>query len=118
MTTRYANGRGFEYATRDRLADDGYEVVRAAGSKGSTKIDLVAFKSRQILFVQCKRDGKLSIVERTTLLRVASLLPGVALPVLAYKPSARGGVAFAVLTGAGPQDRRVWTPDGLEGVSA
>lgn len=112
---RYAGGVDFERAARDRLRDDGYEVVRSAGSKGSHKIDLVAIKHGHVLFVQCKRNGTLPPAERTTLLRMASLLPTVALPILAYKPGPRGGVAFAVLTGPGPQDRRAWHPDFAEG---
>ncbi len=111
MATHYANGRTFEYATRDRLAADGYDVLRSAGSKGAHKIDICAVKTGQILFVQCKRSGQLPPAERVALLRMASLLPGIALPLLAYKPSARGGVAFAVLTGPGPKDRQAWTPD-------
>ena len=108
---RYAGGADFERQTRDVLIEDGYDVVRSAGSKGSHKIDLVAFKAGHVLFVQCKRNGTLPPAERVALLRMAGLLPGVALPVLAYKPSARGGVAFAALTGPGPRDRRAWTPD-------
>lgn len=106
---QYKLGAAFERATSHRLGEDGYELVRSAGSK--TKVDLVAVKTGHVLFVQCKRNGKLPPAERVALLRLASLLPGVALPLLAYKPSARGGVAFAVLTGPGPRDRRAWTPD-------
>lgn len=113
---QYRLGTVFERATRERLTGDGYDLVRSAGSK--TKVDLVAVKSGQVLFIQCKRNGKLPPAERSALLRMAGLLPGVALPVLAYKPSARGGVAFAVLTGPGPRDRRAWHPDELDEVPA
>ncbi len=114
----YANGRAFEYATRDRLAGDGYDVLRSAGSKGAHKVDVLAVKPGQVLFVQCKRSGKLPPAERVALLRLASHLPGIGLPLLAYKPSARGGVAFAVLTGPGPHDRRAWSPDEVAEVTA
>lgn len=107
--TKYESGRRFEWAVRDRLIDDGYDVGRSAGSK--TKVDLWAMKPGQILFVQAKRDGRLPPSERRELLRLASHLPGSALPILAYKPGPRGGVAFAVLTGPGPKDRRPWTAD-------
>lgn len=109
--TRYDTGRRFEWATRDRLSDDGYDLVaRTAGSK--TKVDLVAIKPGQVLLVQCKADGKLRPAERAALLRLASLLPGVAVPLLAYKPGViRHPVAFHVLTGQRPQDRRPWVPD-------
>jgi len=39
---RYVKGRAFEYRVRDRLVEDGWFVVRAAGSKGVA--DLVAIK--------------------------------------------------------------------------
>lgn len=112
---QYQAGVRFERATRTRLADDGYDLIRSAGSK--TKVDLVAVKPGHVLFVQCKRNGKLPPAERVALLRMASMLPGVALPVLAYKPGARGGVAFAVLTGPGPGDRRPWSPDAVAAVA-
>lgn len=52
MTNQYAAGRTREYKVRDLLVDNGYDVVRSAGSKGA--IDLVAIKPGQILFVQVK----------------------------------------------------------------
>lgn len=108
--TQYRQGAAFERATRTRLIDDGYDVLRSAGSK--TKVDLIAIKKGQIVFVQCKRSGKLPPDERAALLHFAALLPDVdALPVLAYKPGPRGGVAFALLTGPGPRDRQPWAAD-------
>lgn len=108
--THYTDGRRFEYVTRDDLLRDGYEVLRSAGSK--TKIDLVAFKPAQVLLVQCKLDGKLSPAERAVLLRVAGWLPGVGIPLLAYRPGIRGvPVAYACLTGPGPKQRVPWHAD-------
>lgn len=107
--TQYDAGRRFEWATRNRLAGDGYDVVRSAGSK--TKVDLVAFKPGQVLLVQCKADGRAAPAERVELLRLAALLPDIALPVLAYRPGIiRQPVAFHALTGPGPKDRTPWTP--------
>jgi Holliday junction resolvase len=48
--TAYQVGRAFEHKTRDHLRSEGYEVTRAAGSK--TKLDLIALKPGQLLFVQ------------------------------------------------------------------
>ena len=42
---RYAKGRTFEYKVRDRLREEGWFVVRAAGSKGIA--DLVAIKQSE-----------------------------------------------------------------------
>lgn len=39
---RYHKGRAFEYRVRDRLTEDGWFVVRSAGSKGVA--DLVAIR--------------------------------------------------------------------------
>lgn len=50
--SQYRRGRAFEYRVRDRFKAKGYEVLRAAGSKGPA--DLVAFKKGSIIFIQCK----------------------------------------------------------------
>ena len=49
---KYKKGRNFEYRTKNHLIQHGYEVLRAAASKGPA--DLVAFKKGEILFIQCK----------------------------------------------------------------
>lgn len=110
MTTNYNRGRTFEWKVRDALTADGYTVIRSAGSK--TKADLICFKPGQVLLIQCKRHGgALPPAERHELLRLAALLPGVALPVMAYQPAPRRPIAYAVLTGPGPRERRAWVPD-------
>lgn len=109
MVNRYNAGREFEYRTRDHLTSEGYWVMRAAGSK--TKADLIAIKPGQVLFVQCKRDGKLPPAERIEVRRLASLLPGIAVPILAYQKLRPSRVVYAELTGNGPKDRRDWTTD-------
>lgn len=112
MNTNYQSGRAFEWKVRDDLTAQGYDVIRSAGSK--TKVDLLAFKHGQILLVQVKRKrGALPPAERVELLRLAALLPTVALPVQAYQPAPRRPIAYAVLTGPGPKDRRAWSPDGV-----
>lgn len=88
-TTRYVRGRTFEYKARDDLHTNGYEVVRAAGSKGGTKADLIAFKPGQLLLVQCKLDGKLPAAEWDRLLEVAGWVSGWAI-LAANGPRGRG----------------------------
>ena len=105
--TQYRTGRDFEHTVRADLVAGGYEVVRSAGSK--TKIDLAAFAEGQTLFVQCKRDGKISPLERTELIRIAALVKAV--PLLAYKNIGRSTVLYWELTGPGPKDRHPWQID-------
>jgi Holliday junction resolvase len=106
--TNYDNGRRFEWAVRDHLARDGYDVFRSAGSK--TKVDMTAVKTGQLLFVQCKRDGKISPAERVKLLQLAALID-CAVPVLAWKTVGDSTVHLAELTGPGPKDRRPFHTD-------
>lgn len=104
--TRYRSGTDFEREVRAVLIRDGYDlVVRSAGSK--TKVDLIAIKPGQVLFIQCKRNGICPPAERIALVRVASMLPGVGVPVVASRP----GVTFVRLTGVRPRDRVAWTTD-------
>lgn len=93
----YAKGARFEWKTRDDLADNGYEVVRAAGSKGSTKMDLLAIKPGQILFVQCKANGTLPPDEWDRLVEVAAWVGAVA--VLASNGPRGRGVTYTRLLG-------------------
>lgn len=107
MTNHYRSGAEFERAVRAHLIADGYEVIRSAGSK--TKIDLVVFKPGQAVFVQCKRDGRISPAERVELLRLASYIG--ALPVVAWKQVGRSAIHYWRLTGPGPQHRIEWNTD-------
>ena len=107
--TNYRNGRDFEWAVRDALTADGYACIRSAGSKSPA--DLVCIKPGEILFVQAKRDGKISPAERTALLALAAMLPGVAAPILAYRTGRPAHVVYALLLGPGPKDRCPWIPD-------
>ena len=52
MANRGAKGRRAEWRSRDWLQSQGYEVVRAAGSKGA--FDLVAWNDEEILLVNVK----------------------------------------------------------------
>jgi Holliday junction resolvase len=106
--THYRDGRQFEYTVRNALITDGYDLVlRTAGSK--TVVDLAAFKPGQALFIQAKRDGRISPAERIELLRVAAHIG--ALPIVAWKRPRAATVLYWRLTGPGPQDRELWSPD-------
>jgi Holliday junction resolvase len=99
--TAYADGRRFEWKTRDALTRDGYEVSRAAGSK--KKIDLFAMKPGQLLLVQCKRDGVCSPAEWDRVHELATWVGAV--PVLAVNgPKGHGIVLWRLL---GPKRRRL-----------
>lgn len=105
----YAKGRRFEYAVRDALVEDGYEILRSAGSK--TKIDLVAIKQGELLFVQCKEDGRCGPEERSKLIGLSRMVG--ALPIVAYKEREGRHVhtTYKVLTGPGPKEWDLWTSD-------
>jgi len=47
----YRRGREWEYRVASKLRDEGYFVIRAAGSK---PIDLIAIKDGQVMLVECK----------------------------------------------------------------
>ena len=116
--TQYSQGRSFEYKIRDALRDDGYEVIRSAGSRSA--VDLVAFKRwayvgpgwlhHHMLFVQCKRrDGNIGPDDRAELLRLANMAG--TLPIVAHQPVPRKPIRYRRLTGTGPKDWQPWTPD-------
>lgn len=79
MTSNYEKGRALEHRVRAHLREEGFEVLRTAGSK--SKVDLVAIKAGQLLFVQCKRSGALPPAEWNALWDLAHQVGAV--PVLA-----------------------------------
>lgn len=84
--SHYHRGRDLEHRVRTHLRGQGYEVLRTAGSK--SKVDLVAIKTGQILFVQCKRSGALPPAEWNALWDLAVMVGAV--PVLAEQLKPRG----------------------------
>ncbi|MEV6180145.1 restriction endonuclease [Streptomyces sp. NPDC052015] len=84
--SNYARGRDLEHRVRAHLRGQGYEVLRTAGSK--SKVDLVAIKPGQVLFVQCKRTGALPPAEWNALWDLAQRAG--AIPVLAEQLKPRG----------------------------
>lgn len=105
MTNTAHQGRRVEWKVRDYLIANGYDVVRAAASKGPA--DLVCFKPGQVLVVSVKRSSAPPPAERAELLRVASLLPGLVPLVAIGLPR----LTFRRLTGGGPNDWESWAPD-------
>jgi Holliday junction resolvase len=106
----YGDGRRIEYAVIHQLEEAGYEVTRAASSKGFA--DVTAIKPGQILFVSVKRTRNDSPAGRAKLLRIAGFFPGVAVPLVAIGPVA--ALQFRELTGVGPREWRAWAPDFAE----
>ena len=120
MATKYEDGRRFEWSVIADLQNDGYLTVRAAGSKGETKIDVVAFKSGQILLIQAKRNGRISPAERLALIHVAAMInvnqpvgSDLAIPIVARKTIGRAKPVYDRLTGTGPQDHVPFITDEL-----
>jgi Holliday junction resolvase len=101
----YTKGRTLEWEARKYLAGNGYEVFRSAGSK--TKVDLIAIKPGDIVFVQCKVDGYLPPAERTALRNLALMVK--AQPVVCWWH--KDGRAARVLTFRQLISGLVWTAD-------
>lgn len=94
--TPYEVGKRFEDKTRNNLIDEcGYEVIRSAASK--KKIDLVAIKPGQLLFIQCKRHGVCGPAEWDRLVELAGWVGAV--PILAVNGPLGRGVDFWRLEG-------------------
>lgn len=111
--TQYARGVAFERVVAARLTEDGYFVVRAAGSHG--KADLVALKPMQAVLIQCKLGGPGDVgpKEWNDFLRAAD--DAGALALIASRP-ARGVIAFHLMTGYKAVRTKVapcqpWVPD-------
>jgi len=110
--TAYVKGRKLEYATMADLEDNGYTCWRTAGSHGKT--DIIALKPGELLFIQCKLDGKAPPAERFKLRQLAQWAG--ASPLLAgwVKPG-RAARFIAYVNIARELDPRVWTPNhGIE----
>jgi hypothetical protein len=68
----YRAGTSFERKVSEYLAEHEMAVVRAAGSKGAGKMDLVAFApDGRVLIIQCKATGKISPGEWNRLVEVS-----------------------------------------------
>lgn len=94
---QYHTGRRFEWACRDDLAENGYVVMRMAGSKGDAKVDLVAVKPGQQLYIQCKTSARLDPDEWDRLVEVAGWVG--AIPLVASKGGRGQGITYTRLKG-------------------
>ncbi len=110
----YSEGRKVEHDVIDYLRRNGYDTIRAASSKGLA--DVVAIKPGQVLLVNCKRTTMPGPAERVDLLRIASCLPGVSVPLVALHPRYEA-LTFRRLTGISPRDWATWTPDDIEEIA-
>lgn len=102
--SHYAKGTRFEHKVRDDLIANGYLVMRAAGSKGGTKADLVAFKPGQQLLIQCKTDGRITAGEWDQVVTVAGWVGAV--PILAVNGVNGRGVLYVRLLGPKQRGRQ------------
>lgn len=107
MSSGYALGRAVEYAVIHDLTGNGYVCTRAASSKGAA--DVIAIKPGQVLLVSVKRSTPPGPVERSALVGVARMLPGVGVPVVAIGPAS--SLTYRRLTGLGARQWVAWTPD-------
>jgi Holliday junction resolvase len=107
--TQYSRGADFERKVKADLQANGYFVVRAAGSHGP--VDLTAQAPGPIVvWVQCKRDGKMSLVDRRALVQLSYAFH--ATPILAFKDD-DGDIKYSELDGDGYLD---WHP-GEDGIT-
>ena len=109
-SANYRRGADLERAAKHYLEDNGYYVIKSAGSKGVA--DLVAIKPGETLYVQCKLDGYLTPAERVKFRKTA--LHFGAVPLVAWwRKEGREArkPAFTELTSMGPAGNRDWTPD-------
>jgi hypothetical protein len=112
---KYRKGTAFERKIRDALHEAGYAVARGAGSKGSSKADLVAFGPQgAILVIQAKTNGVISasewdrlydvamysarLVQVATRTGVESIMFQPVTPIIAYKGD-RGRLIMDEITG-------------------
>ena len=105
----YQNGAEFERQCKRHLEENGYGVVRSAGSHSPA--DLIAMrKGRVSLGIQCKRNGRLDPDEWNEFVDFCALT-GIA-PILAEK--VRGGIKYHLITGkkygSAKQPMRDWEP--------
>jgi len=114
MSSRYSYGASLEYRVRDDFEQEGYYVVRSAGSAGVA--DLVAldmYAPGPPVMIQVKRaKGTMSVAAWNHLLRIAGAAGAV--PVLAVEHPTRPLVYTLQRITAPRRPRRQATPDQWE----
>lgn len=104
-TQHYAKGTRFEHKVIKDLTERGWVTLRAAGSKGAGKIDIVAFREGYpMLLIQAKTSGSISKTEWDRLFEVAGWYglqyhPRPAIPVLAMNGENGHGVTYMEIEG-------------------
>lgn len=98
MKTNYETGREFEWVIQRDLERRGFVTIRAAGSAGAAKVDIIAVApDKTHLWIQAKADGKIGPGEWNTL-RMCSSWAG-ATPLLARKGPRGIAVVYDELLG-------------------
>ena len=93
--SKYAIGRDFEYATKYALQRKGYLVMRSPGSR--SPVDLIAIKSGELLFVQCKLHGQFPVSEWNEFIDYCASVG--ATPVMAERGKNNRGILYWQMTG-------------------
>lgn len=101
IKSKYQKGTRFEHKVRDDLESRGYMVVRAAGSKGATKIDLIAFKiGVPMMLIQAKTGtAQITKIEWDMIFSISEWYRGVSVPVVAENGPKGRGVTYSRITG-------------------
>lgn len=100
-----AKGTRFEHVVKRDLEERGYFCMRSPASK--SPIDVLAVDSSDVLFVQCKTNGRLDPAEWNVLYELAMKHGGT--PLLAFKP-VRGGLTYHRLIGRKDAALTRWAP--------
>jgi Holliday junction resolvase len=87
--TNYSRGADFERAVKAYLEQEGYFVVRSAGSHGV--VDLLALSGAGHLAVQCKINGQLAPNDRKRLMDICRECR--LTPIKAWRPK-RGEIRY------------------------
>jgi hypothetical protein len=91
--TNYTAGRRLEWLAREDLRQQGYMVIRSAGSK--TPIDLIAMNDREVLVIQVKKSAE-------DVQAAIAALAGLALPAgVRREVWARDGGGWRIVPAAG-----------------
>lgn len=72
----YINGRNFEYKVKKIWEDQGYYVIRSAGSHGIADLVALDFDGQytSVVLIQCKTRGVISKKDKEELLELCSHL--------------------------------------------
>lgn len=105
-------GANFELQVMHDLERFGYTTMRSSGSRGA--VDVLGFADGHILMIQCKiTNPVLPPKERRAVIALADTLLEYTVPLVAYR--IRGRVMYRILTGTGPKDFSLWSPNPLLG---